>query len=578
MKYPLKEKIGKPELLVGRVREFRNFGKWIDNIPDTLSLSRVILARRKSGKTVIVQRIFNRLWSENGRVIPFYFNVEESNIWYPHLAVKYFRAFASQFISFLERDEALVMKHLSLEKIREYGLSKSIEPLVDDVDSLLQDEKMRRHDLMWDTAYNAPHRYAAVLDARFLVILDEFQNIARYVYPDRHYQTRHMETLPGSFHDVVESKIAPMLVTGSYVGWLIDIAGKYLQASRLDEWRMEPYLTPEEGLQAVYAYAGVYKEPITNETAAQINRLCMSDPFFISRVFQSHQPERDLASEKGVIDAVEYEINNRHSRMSKTWSEYIELTLQKVNDRYAKQMLLHLSKHSDRYWTNRELKKELGIDLALDEIQKRLILMHEADVIEWGSSDIQFRGLRDGTLNLILRNRFQEEIKGFAPDLKSEFQEQITQLKEERNRLRGMLNNLTGKFAEMQLAGAFRARKRFLLSDYFTGVRDKKMLNAIDVRNRVFFQRGDGKNMEIDVLVESSCGRVVMVEVKKTEAKTGVGKVRTFIEKLEEYSRAFPKKKLLPAFFSLGGFTPKAKTLCGEKGICIAEKIIFFRE
>ncbi len=72
MKYPLKEQIGDPNLLVGREREFKRFYKWIDNIPRMLSKSRVILARRKSGKTSFVQRIFNRLWSENGTVIPFY--------------------------------------------------------------------------------------------------------------------------------------------------------------------------------------------------------------------------------------------------------------------------------------------------------------------------------------------------------------------------------------------------------------------------------------------------------------------------------------------------------------------------
>ncbi|MCP4687855.1 MAG: hypothetical protein GY859_07375, partial [Desulfobacterales bacterium] len=246
--------------------------------------------------------------------------------------------------------------------------------------------------------------------------------------------------------------------------------------------------------------------------------------------------------------------------------------------RYAKQMLLHLSKHSDRYWTNQELKDKLEIDLPLDEIQKKLLLMHEADVIEWGSSDIQFRGLRDGTLNLILRNRFQEEIKGFAPDLKTEFHEQIAELKKDKERLRGMLNTLTGKFAELQLAGAFRARKRFALSDYFTGVRDKTLLNSIDVRNRVIFQRDDGKNMEIDVHVASSCGRVALVEVKKTKEKTGVGKVRTFIEKLEAYKRAHPKKKMLPAFFSVGGFTPAAMKLCQEARIGTAERIEFFKK
>jgi hypothetical protein len=34
---------------------------------------------------------------------------------------------------------------------------------------------------MWDTACTAQHRYAAVLDTKFLVILDEFQNITKNI-------------------------------------------------------------------------------------------------------------------------------------------------------------------------------------------------------------------------------------------------------------------------------------------------------------------------------------------------------------------------------------------------------------
>jgi hypothetical protein len=63
MQYPLTEKIGNPELLVGREKEFRKFQKWLDRIPDRLAKSRVILARKKSGKTAFVQRIFNKLWT-----------------------------------------------------------------------------------------------------------------------------------------------------------------------------------------------------------------------------------------------------------------------------------------------------------------------------------------------------------------------------------------------------------------------------------------------------------------------------------------------------------------------------------
>jgi len=576
MKYPLREKIGNPELLVGREKEFNNFGKWIANIPKCISKSRVILARRKSGKTALVQRIFNQLWSADGEVIPFYFDIAEVKIWFPMFAINYFRAFASQYISFLERDEALIRKPLSLENIREYGLAKSIDVLVEDVDSLIHDKEANFHDLMWITAYTAPNRVADVHDQRILVILDEFQNLAQYVYRNEQCEGKPDESMPGSFHSIVESKIAPMLVTGSYVGWLIEISEKYLQAGRLTELYMNPYLTSEEGLQAVYKYAEIYNEPVTNQSALLINRLCMSDPFFISCVMQSNYGDRDLCTQEGVIDAFDYEITDRRSMMSKTWSEYIQLTLHKVNDRYAKSMLLYLSKHSDRYWTHRELKEELQINLDLNEIQKKLLLLVEADVIEWGSSDIDFRGLQDGTLNLILRNRFEKEISGFVPDLKQEAHKQIRELQKEKRSLQGKLNNLSGKFAEYQLATAFRTKKRFALPEYFSGVKDTAKLNIINVRLRVPLQRENGKNMELEVVAESNCGRVVVVEVKKRKTEISKNLVLDFAEKIGIYAENVPGKTILPAFLSLGGFTEEAMKFCEEQGIGSADRIVHF--
>jgi len=576
MRYPLREKIGVPELLVGREKEFEDLEKWIAYIPKCLSGSRVILGRRKTGKTAIVQRVFNRLWSENGEVIPFYFDIAEKKIWLPQLAIKYYRAFATQYISFLERDEMLVRRPLSLKKIREYGLAKSVEVLAEDAEALIHDEKLRRHDLMWDTACSAPERMADVYEQRILVMLDEFQNIAGYVYRDEACKGEADESMAGSFHSLSESKIAPMLVTGSYVSWLIEISGKYLQAGRLDEWHIHPYLTDEKSLEAVYRYAQAYNETVTNETALMISRLCMSDPFFISCLMRSRYDERDLRTEKGVIETFNYEITDRRSRMSKTWSEYIQLTLQKVNDRYAKEMLLHLSRHSDHYWTHRDIRDELGIDLDLDEIKKKLILLVEADVIEWGSSDIQFRGIQDGTLNLILRNRFEEEIKGFVPDLKQETNEHIRKLKKEKKHLQGMLNNLSGRFAEYQLATAFRTKKRFALSDYFAGVSDTTRLNIIGVSQRVPLQRENGKNMELDVVAESGCGRVVVVEVKKWKTKIGRNLVEDFAEKVDIYAKNVPDKTILPTLLSLGGFTEEAMQFCEELEIGTAERISHF--
>ena len=133
MKYPLKERIGRPELLVGRKKEFAKLNLWLKRIPKELSHSIALLARKKSGKTAIVQRLFNQLWNEGDSilkdpdgipVIPFYFEIADKKIWYPDFAIEYYCRFASQYISYLERDVSLVARTLKLEQLKEYGEKK----------------------------------------------------------------------------------------------------------------------------------------------------------------------------------------------------------------------------------------------------------------------------------------------------------------------------------------------------------------------------------------------------------------------------------------------------------------------
>ncbi|MCP4110912.1 MAG: hypothetical protein GY749_36225 [Desulfobacteraceae bacterium] len=238
----------------------------------------------------------------------------------------------------------------------------------------------------------------------------------RDIYRDQECLTAQDKSIPGTWHDLSESKLAPILVTGSYVGWLINIIDTYLETGRLKRSFLNPYLLPEDGLQAVYKYSEYYGEPITNESAVQINRLCMSDPFFISCVIQSEFEDKYLTTEEGVVDTVHYEITDRLSEMSMTWGEYIELSLKLINMVNSKNILLHLIKHSDREWTPRELKHELDLNIDEQEIHYLLKNMVKADLIREGNSDICYHGLTDGTLNLILRNRFEKEIQSYIQE------------------------------------------------------------------------------------------------------------------------------------------------------------------
>ncbi len=260
--------------------------------------------------------------------------------------------------------------------------------------------------------------------------------------------------------------------------------------------------------------------------------------------------------------------------MSGTWEEYLQRTLQHINDRHAKTLLLYLSKQADRYWTPRELKEVLHLDLEVDEIQRKLVLLSGADLIDRGSSNIDFRGLQDGTLNLIIRHRFEKKINQFVPNLKQEFQDKIAQLTTENRQLRGKLNHLSGKLAEHLLANALRGRRKVQLADFFPGAPPQDTpFTLVLVRERVVVQREDGKVFELDVVADNDDDRVLLVEVKKMQVKTGLPLVETFAEKVAVYQQQLPAKMVFAGFLSLGGFTEEARAFCQAQGIVMAERV-----
>ncbi|MCP4154740.1 MAG: hypothetical protein GY757_43870, partial [bacterium] len=104
MNYALKERIGKPDLFVGRKKELAYFLKWINDIKDEKSQSTAMLARRKMGKTAIMERLFNITFAKNDNVIPFYYEIKESDVWVVDFCKDFFLTFIYQYIAFKSRN------------------------------------------------------------------------------------------------------------------------------------------------------------------------------------------------------------------------------------------------------------------------------------------------------------------------------------------------------------------------------------------------------------------------------------------------------------------------------------------
>ncbi len=563
--YPLEERIGDPRLLVGREKEFSEFDKWIAGMPRKISKSRVIISRKKSGKTTFVQRLFNRLWQEHGSVIPFYIEIREARVWYPDLAMTYFQTFASQYISFLERDPILVWRPLELHQIRDYGKTHGLTSLVHYADALENLFQKGRYDSMWYEAIGAPHAFATEYKKPVLVIIDEFQNLSGYVCMDKQ-KTVVDETIPGSYHELSESKVAPMLATGSAVGWLVHVVDRYLEAGRLTKIFFSPYLTKEEGLAAVYRYADVYDEPITNEAALVIDELCRSDPYFIACVIRSHCPERNLTTRADVVRVVEFETNSDAAELAGGWIVWFDKALRRINERHAKRILLFLTRNPGKIYTPKAIKAAMKLDLDEEEIARRLEPMREADLVR-GHLSNQYIGLDDGTFFLLLQRRLGEELAELDPEADQGIDYLVEKLTGEKRALQNQLNQVSGRLAEAQLEIAMRSRRRFTPSVHFEGMSADPEIRIKNIYPRYLVQGPDGKQGEIDLRIDGANRLSLLVEVKKTRVASGEALIQKFAARIALFAAEHPDRQILAGFLSLGGFTAEALALCRQQGI-----------
>ena len=98
----LSEEIGDPNLFIGRQKDLDFFLDWVDLVKRGIGQSQVILARKRRGKTALVQRLYNILYSRNdAAVIPFYFRVPEGNMSTLDYSDFFLRSLISQILGYL---------------------------------------------------------------------------------------------------------------------------------------------------------------------------------------------------------------------------------------------------------------------------------------------------------------------------------------------------------------------------------------------------------------------------------------------------------------------------------------------
>ena len=565
--YPLAEEIGDPDLFVGREKEMTHLLKWADGTKRRHSKSMGILSRRKKGKTALLQRFFNILYTRNDpQLIPLYYRIPEKRQPQLDFSRMFYRRQLSQYFAFTTRTPVWVNQLLSFDELRDLASG----------DRHVADDLRRMEDILenapgeaWEYARDAAHRISVARDVRILQILDEFQYMNKYVVSDD--DPERVELLCHSYMGTAESKFSPQIVAGSYIGWLTVIL-RHLTA-RYRRWNLKS-LTDIEALKAVYNYAFAYQVAITDETAPYIAKVCHNDPFYIAATISNSSEEKDLTTERGVRDALTFETVIDQGEIAHVWGEYLADALDRVNDQNAHKIVLYLARHEGEERDRDQIHKDLALDMTDKELTERLYKLVMADILAQGSSNFHYRALGDRVFDMVFRRIYGAEVDRVnVAEIDDDFKQQLAAL-------RGLLSVHKGAAAE------YRVRYRLLvasLSGIPLGgiVREDSQglvpatttrLGPFTVIRKARFYVGQESSVEIDLhaVHEDGDGTDLMVEVKDWEKEPGPDVVRRFIEVKEALEGRLERKTVF-LFYSESGLSEEAAVTLAKAGVLVLD-------
>jgi hypothetical protein len=579
MEYALEERIGEPEYFTGRNEELVYFLDWINGIKRKRSKSTAILARRKMGKTALMERLFNITFYKNDGVIPFYYEIKEQKMKMVNFCVDFFMTFIYQYIAFKTRKPEYLT---SIEKNNYEVLKKIINKegldflsgLIDTVEKLAKKDNA---DLLWETVRLAPHNIAINRNEFIVQMMDEFQFINAFIYRDNKFAILE-DTMAGGYLSTSESKVAPLLVSGSWVGWLVSLIQEMLPTRFWYHYLGN--MPEEEAIEMVFNYSLLFDFPVSDETAFLIAKISEGNPFYISSIIQSRFSNKDLTSIDSLTNTLEFEILNNQGSIKTNWMEYIASAFSRVNDKNAKSIVLYLCKNRDREITREELMDDLKLDMTDLELEVKLKALVKADIINQGSSNFDYQGVQDNIFDKVFRGVYEKEIQNFDPKIiGKELKGKFEKLKKKFNQLSGIYNYQKGMFAEYAIKNKliiYDQKKNILLKSITSNLPEDFNFTKYSRVWKYNFSPEYSRDFNVDIFACSINPEdySIIFEIKNRESrKFSKDEVTTFENKIQEVKKNEKIERAVGFIFSRCGFTKEAKDYCLEKGIAFSENL-----
>jgi hypothetical protein len=302
--FAIKERVGKPENFIGRIRELEFLYTWADNIRKEISRSVAFLGRRKIGKSLIIERLYNIIYSENKGLIPFYYEFTEGTRSGKKFYHDFLTRFYMQVVGYYLRDTLLIRNavdfnvDVDVTEFRKNVNAISVpnkEKIMNDLNrciNMLEKENPPYEYVIAATA--KPRSFATTPGVKEKVVqmIDEFQYLNMYI------DAGDEEKPCKAYMSTAEMKVAPLLITGSLMGVVSEELMRWLPQRFYEV--IVPKMNIDESIAMTLNYCSIYGQPVTKEVAEYIVHITNNVP---GRIVELLTPNMNKPAIKTIRDA-----------------------------------------------------------------------------------------------------------------------------------------------------------------------------------------------------------------------------------------------------------------------------------
>jgi len=447
---PVEEMLAYEEF-TDRVEILRELDEWVKNIQRMASPSTAIIAPRRMGKTVLLDRLVNTVFFKpEYRVSPFYFRMKREETTLRKFLLEYATTFFRQYIAYCHQDTMLFrQKRVELETLLEYSSDHKAVRLAQEFirEFLVRyrrngSEDARNH---WDNFISAPEDLASFSGTRVAVIIDEFQDMKFYVHDvdeetlgrirteREHHPEMQGTDLTATYDRQAQSRKAPMLVSGSAVTIIFRTVMGGPLGGRFDFTYLRPLSLPD-GAALLRQLLDIY---MPNVTVSPVNALYASaqvggHPYYIYCLVMSKCENKKFDETEAIDSLIRYE--TEQGKIFGFWQTHFRDNRKHINadsdEELGKKIIYYFTRYNNQPVDTGEIAEKLGVPVkAVEEKIERLYL---ADLVY--ITRARYYAFSDICLMRFIRFLYEKDLEGLEEvDLSQQ----------------NLFNNLKGRFLEL---------------------------------------------------------------------------------------------------------------------------------